>query len=192
LEIQEEAGDRLRVLELADPRAELGDRPAHDLDVLVLLRLRLAGVDVLGEEQVHLLAAEARRRPEGRELRPRPAAQAALLAQLALRTRERLLPVLADARRQLEQRLARGLAELRDEPDLVLAVDGDDRDGLGVLDDLALVRAPLLDRHVDQLAVVDGARLVGRHAASRSTSARSSGPNQGGEPAAAFSAVRSG
>ena len=54
-------------------------------------------------------------------------------------------------------------------------VDGDDRDRAGMLDDLALVVAPALERDVDQLAVVDGARLVGLHAASRSTSARSLG-----------------
>src|SRR5205814_848714 len=123
-----------------------------------------------GEIQVHVLAAKAGRRPERSELAPVPAGQAALLAQLTLRGRERVLPPLARAGRQLDEVPARGLAKLPHEPQLVPGVGGD----------------------VDELPVVDDAGLVGLHSASRSTSLRSSGPNQGGSPAAAFSAVRSG
>ena len=56
-----------------------------------------------------------------RELPPLAAGEPALLAQLALRRRERLLPRLARAGRQLDELLARGLAQLADEPDALLA-----------------------------------------------------------------------
>src|SRR5215208_4809588 len=55
-----------------------------------------------------------------------------------------------------------------------------------MLHDLALLFAPPLAHAVDELAVVDDARRVRLHRASLSTSARCSGPNHGGEPAAAF------
>ncbi len=81
----------------------------------------LPGVDALGEEEVHALAAEAGRRPERRELLPLAAGQAALLAQLPLRRLERLLARLACPRGQLDQPLARRLAQLANEPDVLVA-----------------------------------------------------------------------
>jgi hypothetical protein len=50
---EEEARDRLRVLELAEVLLELGDRPLYELEVLVVLRARNAALDTLREEDVH-------------------------------------------------------------------------------------------------------------------------------------------
>src|SRR5262245_26496539 len=105
----------------------------------------LALVQVGGEEEVHQLATEPRRRPERRAARPRPSAQAGLLGELALRGLERLLALVQRAGRQLEQLLPRRLAQLADEHDAILGIDGHDRHGAWVLDDLALVVAPALD-----------------------------------------------
>src|SRR5207253_7096617 len=177
-----------------ETRRDLADRPADNLHVLVLVEVLLpAALDALGDVQRHALPAEAGRRPERRHLVPLAAAQTRLLLELALRRRERLLALVDRACRHLDELLARRLAQLSHEDDVVVPVDGDDRDRARVFDDLALVVAPALDDDVDELAVVDDAGLVGlAHAASRSTSARCSGPSQGGTPAAAFSAVRSG
>src|SRR5207244_8527642 len=79
LEVQEQPGDRLRVLEVAHQRAELRDRNCDQLDLLVRLLPRLAGLDALREEQVHPLATEARRRVERRQLAPLAAGLAGLL-----------------------------------------------------------------------------------------------------------------
>ncbi len=90
---------RLRVLDLAEPRAgNLGDRPAHDLDRLLLRRRATARpLEVVGEEQMHPLPAEAGSRPEARARSPAPATQSRLLGELALRGRERLLARLDSA-----------------------------------------------------------------------------------------------
>src|SRR5262249_58786920 len=94
------------------------------------------------------------------------------------------------AGRQLEQVLADCLAPLPDERELPVVVDGDNRDGAWMLDDLALVLAPALGRDVEQLAVVHRAGRVGLHAANRSTSRRCSASNHGGSPAAAVEPAR--
>src|SRR5207248_4294781 len=171
---------------------QLADRHAHELDRLVRRRPRLPLLDALRDEEPHPLAAEAGRRVEGGELAPRAAPQARLLLELAPRGREGLLAFLERPRRKLQQLLARRLPQLAHERHPLLRVDGDDRHRARVLDDLALVLAPALERDVDQLAVVHRPRLVGLHAASLSTSRRSSGPSHGGSPAAAFSPARSG
>src|SRR5436309_669386 len=61
-----------------------------------------------------------------------------------------------------------------------------------MLDDLALVLAPPLDGHVEELAVVHVAGCVGLQVAKRSTSCRCRASNHGGSPAAAFAWACSG
>src|SRR5205823_12841596 len=58
-EVEQQPGDRLRVLELADAAAQLFDRNAHELDRLVGLLPGLALLDALRDEEPHPLAAEA-------------------------------------------------------------------------------------------------------------------------------------
>jgi hypothetical protein len=126
-------------------------------------RRGFAGLDAFRDVHVHQLAAEARRRPELRERRPRAAAQSRLLAKLTPRA---LVGRLARVERscwELEQLRARGLAQLPDEGHIVIPVDRHDRDGAGMLDDLPLVLAPALDDDVEKLSVVDRARLVRLH-----------------------------
>src|SRR5260221_1663212 len=57
-EVHEQAYERLRVLDLAEPRLRLVDAPALDRDHLVLVRLGLAFLDALREKDVHALATE--------------------------------------------------------------------------------------------------------------------------------------
>src|SRR5581483_3597770 len=134
----------------------------------------------------------ARRRPERRRLVPLAAAQAGLLLELAPRRRERFLAGIDRPGRQLEQPPPRRLAQLPHERHTPLPVDGHDRNRARMLHDIPLVLAPALERDVDQLPVVHLARLVRLHPARLSTSRRSSLPNQGGAPAAAFAVARSG
>src|SRR5204862_652606 len=150
-----------RVLELAEPRLDVRDGPADELDLLVGVGVRLASLDVLREVEMHLLAAEAGRRPERRQLAPAPTRQSALLAQLAPRRRRRLLALLPRPGGQLEQPPPGRLAQLPNEGDAAVAVDCHDRHRAGMLDDLALVLAPTLDRDAEQLPRVDRPRLVG-------------------------------
>src|SRR4051794_14351629 len=117
---------------------------------------------------------------------PLTAAEARLLSELPLRRHERLLALVHRSRRKLQELFARRLAQLANENDVVFRIDGHDRNRAWMFDDLALVIAPPLERDVDELPVVDGARRIRLHTASLSTSARSSGPNHGCEPAAAF------
>src|SRR5207302_1478414 len=51
LEVEEQPGDRLRILELAHAAVQLGDRDAHELDRLVCLLPRLARLDAVGDEE---------------------------------------------------------------------------------------------------------------------------------------------
>src|SRR5439155_3434913 len=115
LQEQEQTRDRLCVLELAQALRDLFDPPADDLYLLVLLRTCRPSLHTFRDEQVHPLSAEARRRVERCELAPASAVQADLLRQLAARALERRLARLERAGRQLEQPLARRLAQLSHE-----------------------------------------------------------------------------
>src|SRR5207342_3655785 len=95
--------------------ADLGGRPAYELELLVVGRRRLPALDALGGEHVHPLATEARRRPERRQLAPLSPGQAALLLQLSLGSLERLLAQLGGSGRKLEQVFPRRLAQLANE-----------------------------------------------------------------------------
>ena len=92
-------------------------------------------------------------------------------------------PCVDQPRRQLEQLAARRHAALADEDDALFGVDGHDRDRVRRVGDLVAV----LDEDGEALPLPDPL-----HRASPSTYARSSRPNHGGSPAAAFSAARSG
>ena len=48
VQVHEQAGERLGVLDLAEVILDLVEWPAHDLELLVVGRLRLAAHDVLG------------------------------------------------------------------------------------------------------------------------------------------------
>src|SRR5579872_2129162 len=161
---QEQPDERLRVLDLGEAVGDVGDRDALERDLFVGLGLRLALVDVGRKEDVHLLAHEAGRSPQHRTAAPVAAAEAGFLLQLALRTRERGLTRFERTGWELEQLAPRRLAQLAPEHDALVAVDGHDRHRARVLDDLAVVLAPALDDDVEQLAVVDRARLVRPHA----------------------------
>src|SRR3954467_3831738 len=84
-EIKQEAGERLRVLDLPEAGFELVDSPAHELDVLAGVRARIAhGFYAFGDEEGHALVREAGRRPERRDLVPLPTAEAGLFLELPL------------------------------------------------------------------------------------------------------------
>src|SRR5436190_102326 len=193
LQEQRETGDRLRVLQLGEPVRNRCERPPEDLDLLVIFGSCGPAFDVDREEYVHALPAEARRRVERAELAPRAAREPDLFLELAPCVRERLLPVLERPGRQLDERPPRRLAQLTDERDEALAVDGDDGGRPGMLDDLARTPAPLLDGHVELLPVVDRpAVLWTGHRTRLSTRRRSSLPKNGGSPARAFAPACSG
>src|SRR4029079_8958140 len=156
--VEGQTENRLRVLELGQTCGDLPRGPPDALDLLVRIGIRGTYFDVLGEEEMHPLPAKAGRRVEGCDLAPAPAAQTGLLLQFALVALERGLALFERAGRQFEQLLACGLAPLTHECHVAFAVEGDDGARPLVLDDLALVLAPLLERHVDELAVVDGSR----------------------------------
>ena len=124
-------------------------------------------LDALGEVERHQLAAEAGDGPELRHLGPLAARQTGLLCELAPGSDEGLLtgPV-ERACRELDEVLPGRLAQLAHEGDLPLRVDGDDHDRAGMLDDLALVVAPLLERDGEELALPGGAGRIGLHARS--------------------------
>ena len=92
VEVEQKPGDRLRVFDGRDVRGDLARRPAHDFELLVALRARLAAFELLREEEVHALAAEAGRRVEGRGLTPAATGQARLFRELAACAVERRLP----------------------------------------------------------------------------------------------------
>src|SRR5437764_5512564 len=73
-QVEQQPCQRLRVLDLAEARRDLGDRDAHELDRLVLFRLPHAFLDAFCEEQMHQLAAKTGRRPERRHAPPLAAA----------------------------------------------------------------------------------------------------------------------
>src|SRR5207249_3536905 len=127
------------VLDLVEPGLDLVDRPADDLDLLVGIGRRISGFEVLGDEERHPLAAEARRRVEGRELAPAAARQSRLLGQLPPCALQRLLPGFERPGRKLDELPPGRLARLPYERDVALSVDGDDRNCTWMLDDLALV-----------------------------------------------------
>ena len=157
--------------------ASSSTRPLHDLDLLVLVGLGSPGSTPSARIEVHVLAAESGRRPERRRaratsppVRPHSSRSSRFAAASGSSPgSQRRRPA---ARRA---RLRAGSRSWRTSQTRCSRVDGDDRDGARMLDDLALVVAPALERHVDELAVVDDARLVGLHAASSATRARSSG-----------------
>ena len=74
--------------------------------MLVVRRGGNALLDVLSDEEVHALAAEAGRRPPARSGAPATTVQAGLLGELPPGGRERLFSLLDDAGRKLEQRPA--------------------------------------------------------------------------------------
>src|SRR4051794_24596553 len=78
-DVEQQAGERLRVLDLMEPLSDLGDRPADELELLVVGRSRFPTLGALDGEHVHPFATEAGRRPERRQLAPLAAGQAALL-----------------------------------------------------------------------------------------------------------------
>ena len=96
---------------------------------------------------MHALVGEARGAPEARQVAPRSGAVAGLLAELASGGELGLLdrPIrsaIEGPSRQLEERAGHGRAELAHEQEL-LAVERQDDDGTGMLDDLARVLATL-------------------------------------------------
>src|SRR4029077_20288859 len=123
------------------------------LELLVRLRRGLAALDALGGEHMHVLPAEAWRRPERGQLAPLRAGQAALLLQLSPSGGKRLLATLGSSRRELEKPTAVRLAQPRQGRDVPLVVDGDEGDRSGMLDDLAFVLAPPLDGDAEEAAL---------------------------------------
>src|SRR3954468_3711987 len=99
---EQERRERRRVLELAEPLRDLLDRPAHELDLLVLLRRCVAVLDVLREEDLGVFGADPGRREEASEVTPATAGEARLLQQLAFRGLEgRLACAVERPRREL-------------------------------------------------------------------------------------------
>src|SRR5439155_13093294 len=191
-EVEEQTHQGLGVLDLGQMRCDLADRPVHELELFVVLGVRRARFETLGDEQVHALATEARGRVEHRRLTPGAARQAGLLLELAPGARERGLTVRQRARRQFDELPPRRFPTLAHQSEDALSIDCDDCDCPWMLDDLALVIAPALERDAEELSVVDESSGIGLHPANRSTRARCSLSNHGGDPAAAFSRTCSG
>ena len=82
LEVEEEAGQRLRVLDLREQAGQLGHRNSDVLELLVGIRRGLAAFQPLGEEELHPLAAETRGREEPARVTPGPAGEAGLLEEV--------------------------------------------------------------------------------------------------------------
>src|SRR5919198_5953172 len=104
-------------------RRDLGDGPAHDVQLLVGFGGRVAAVEILRDEEMHALATEAGRRIERRRLAPAPTCEARLFLELPARTRERGLAGFQRSGRQLDELLQRGLATLAHEGDHPVTVD---------------------------------------------------------------------
>src|SRR5207249_3250857 len=109
LQVQEHAGERLRVLDLRHDLCELVDVNTEMLELLVGTRRRPAGQKTLRHEQIHAFPAEAWCRVEARRVAPGAAGEPRLLGKLALRALERRLPLLYPARGQLEELRSRRL-----------------------------------------------------------------------------------
>src|SRR5947207_12015669 len=101
-QIQEQPRKGLGVFDLSEPRHDLVNPPAHELELFVRLRACLAALDALGGEEMHALSAEARCRVERGELAPGPARQSGLLLELAASAVERSLALFERSRRELE------------------------------------------------------------------------------------------
>src|SRR5205814_1475097 len=119
--------------------------PAHDLDVLIAFGMRLPALDELREEKVHALVAEPGCRKERAELGPTSAGESHLLLELPPRARQRRLPGFECSSWKFDESASRRLAQLPNERDVSIGVDGDDRGRTGMLHDLALAARPRLD-----------------------------------------------
>src|SRR4051812_40744836 len=128
LEVEEEAGQRLRVLDLRKQARQLRNRHADVLELLVGDRCGVTPLEAFGEEELHPLSAEARCREEAAHLAPGAPGEAGLLGELPLRALERSLAGLQPTCGKLEELGADGLAQLPDEGDMALLVDRDHRD----------------------------------------------------------------
>ena len=158
-------------------------RPADDLELLSLVRLGLALLETIRDEHRHALVDEAGRRPERRELAPAATVQTRLLAQLALRRRQRLFSLVDEPCRELEQLATGRHAALAHEHDALLGVEGDDRDRVGRVGDLVAVlderpRSGVPPRpsshetfHVRALLTPEPGRLSGRRVLGRALGA---------------------
>src|SRR5436190_5762966 len=153
---------RLGVLDRAEQVLQAVERPAHDLDALVLVRLGVLVVQGGREIEVDLLVEDPHARPERAERLPVLGALADLLGELAPAGLQRRLARLVElARRDLEHvGVVDRLARLPDEPE-VLVVVADDPDCARVADDVALdllavgvAIAVVLDP--DEVPLVDG------------------------------------
>src|SRR3954447_15023272 len=163
---QEEPDEGLGVHARVDGAVEVRERPADDLDALVLVRLwPLDLPQARGQVEVDLLVREAGARVVGRHVRPLVRRQAEFLRQLALRgVLGRLAVDVQAAGRDLEDVVAHDpLTRLTDEPQVFLVVRHDAHRA-AVLDVLALdllavgVAEPRL-HDVEDAALVDGPRV---------------------------------
>src|SRR5215218_7525316 len=164
VELQPEQPDqRLRVARRGEGAVEVGERPAHDLDALVLLGVGVAVAQAGGMEDVDELVGHAGARDVGGDPLPPHGRLADLLCELALGGLQRRLALLVEAAGgDLEEvGIVDGLARLADEVEVRVVV-GNDAGGALVADDLALdlvavgVAEAIEDERHD-LALVDGA-----------------------------------
>src|SRR5919197_3370950 len=154
---------RLGVAGSGDRPVEVGQRPADDLDALVVLGLGLLVAQLAGQEDVNGLVHHADRRDELGDGLPVLGSLADLLGQLALGRGERRLALDVEAPGgDLEEvGVVDRLARLAHEEE-VSAVVRDDPDGALVADDLALDLlavgiAKALEVQADDATLVDGA-----------------------------------
>ena len=156
LQEEEKPEERLRVLDLVESIRELVERPAHELEGLSFVGARLALDDIARDEEVDALGAEPRRDVDARAALPLAAAEPRLLLELAPRRPLRLLPLVDLPGRDLEEIAACRSAELADEDDVAVPVDGNDRDRVDAVDDLEVLAVPVLEANRDRLSLPRG------------------------------------
>src|SRR3954447_9603602 len=170
--LQPQQGDqRLGVAGGGDGAVEVGERPADDLDALVVLGLGVRVAELRGVEEVDDLVHDPDRRDVVGDRLPDRGRSADLLGQLALgRVDGRLaLDVEATGRDLQEVRIADRLARLADEEQVGVVVNEHADRALVAhdlaLDLLAVGEAEALDPQGDDPALVEGAAPEGLEAA---------------------------
>src|SRR4051794_248095 len=186
----EQRDERLGVARGGDRAVEVVERPADDLDALVLVGVRRAVRQAGRVEDVDDLVGHPRARDVAQHGLPALRRLADLLGQLALGGLQRRLALLVQAPgRDLEEvRVADRLARLAHEVQVRVVV-GEDRGGAAVAHGLALHLvavgvAVALDAQRDDLALVDGvaadvleAAVLGAHGAPAYPESSSSNAN---------------
>jgi hypothetical protein len=154
-------GDRFRVLDLAaaDHLERVSERfSAHGEDLVVVELLRRFG-KIARQEEVNALVAESGSGENAAERRPLSRDESRLFAQLPLRAPLRRFAGCQRAGGNLPDVSARRVPPLPDERHVVVRVDGNDRSGARMMDDLERDRSAVRERHLLDPQIDDAALI---------------------------------